>query len=497
MLESVDVEIERGDIPNNIDIALEGFSEYESIMDKKPAKKKKVEVEDPSKSVIYKTKQYKEGNYINCDLRYFNLANIGHFDVVLIDPPWRMLNSQKQGEDALMFSNTMFKLDYQTMSNEEIIDLNVESLAEAGFCFLWVMNSQLQFGLSCLNKWGYHYVDKIVWVKRSKSSNTGIHVSTGYYFLHSAEICLVGVKHSKNARLEYISKVSNDVIFGKIGIQSQKPDELYEIIDLMVPGARKVELFARNHNVRKGWLSLGNRLGPNFEIKKVNIACTKCSALLKCGSPRFKHKWSGQNLCETCVQGESLDHYFRLENNQEEQVFHDWFTCDRCHQYPICGVRYSCTWCQEFDLCEACYDQTFKEQSHDLTHIFVAVEVPDQGGGFAVHHRIRCNGCSTCPIIGERFICNVCTDFNLCHNCFFKQKESKDHEKDHDMEIILDSGNTSSFSCGNCKKVPNIVFQCSTCNAMYLCESCYKKRDQLTYNWYPMHKSFHSFVKIK
>lgn len=188
------------------------------------------------------------------------------------------------------------------MSNDEIIDIDVGCLSDKGFIFLWVINSQIEFGFKCLEKWGYTYVDRVLsalnvhrnhcltphpwspqitWVKKTASGN--IAISQGYYFLHSSEICLVGVKYdSKGKSLEFISKVcrvlvrgneieltitlvnnqtSNDVLFAEIREKSRKPDQLYHIIERMVPGGRKVEIFARNHNMRPGWLSLGNQLG--------------------------------------------------------------------------------------------------------------------------------------------------------------------------------------------------------------------------------------------
>jgi len=33
---------------------------------------------------------------------------------------------------------------------------------------------------------------------------------------------------------------------------------MYDIIELMLPGSNKIELFARNNNLRYGWFSLGN-----------------------------------------------------------------------------------------------------------------------------------------------------------------------------------------------------------------------------------------------
>lgn len=41
---------------------------------------------------------------------------------------------------------------------------------------------------------------------------------------------------------------------------SRKPDEVYGIIERLSPGTRKLEIFGRQHNVQKNWLTLGNQL---------------------------------------------------------------------------------------------------------------------------------------------------------------------------------------------------------------------------------------------
>lgn len=58
-----------------------------------------------------------------------------------------------------MFSNNKFNLDYNTMSNSEIMNIPVEVLSKKGFCFLWILNSQMHIGYECMNKWGYEVVD--------------------------------------------------------------------------------------------------------------------------------------------------------------------------------------------------------------------------------------------------------------------------------------------------------------------------------------------------
>ena len=45
----------------------------------------------------------------------------------------------------------------------------------------------------------------------------------------------------------------------------------------MNPGAKKIEVFARNHNLRYGWFSLGNELGPIYNKENYLLNCDICS----------------------------------------------------------------------------------------------------------------------------------------------------------------------------------------------------------------------------
>ena len=114
------------------------------------AEKEEKEVKDQrngnavNKVIEYKQSQLKSKTFINCDLRFFNLNflvdQLGHFEVVHIDPPWRIKGAQRNNS-SFMFSNNKFNLEYSTMSNQEIINIPVETLATKGFCFLWILNS--------------------------------------------------------------------------------------------------------------------------------------------------------------------------------------------------------------------------------------------------------------------------------------------------------------------------------------------------------------------
>lgn len=74
-------------------------------------------------------------------------------------------------------------------------------------------------------------VDEIVWVKTTV--NRRLAKSHGFYLQHAKEVCLVGQKgvDAPNFR----SNVASDVIFSQRRGQSQKPEEIYELIEEMVP----------------------------------------------------------------------------------------------------------------------------------------------------------------------------------------------------------------------------------------------------------------------
>ena len=166
------------------------------------------------------------------------------------------------------------------------MSLRVEDLASKGFCFLWILNNQVNVGYECLNKWGYDIVDQITWIK-TKEMNKIITKEEGNFFLHSTEICLVGYKSPPKSYLEFNSKISNNLIFEEVFKPYQKPLQLYTMIELMMPGAKKIELFARNNNLREGWLSLGNQLGANYDSWECQVNCDKCNHKIEKGNYRY------------------------------------------------------------------------------------------------------------------------------------------------------------------------------------------------------------------
>ncbi|CAH2070979.1 unnamed protein product [Thlaspi arvense] len=181
-----------------------------------------------------------EAQWINCDIRNFNMDILGTFGVVMADPPW----------------DIHMELPYGTMADDEMRTLNVPLLQTDGLIFLWVTGRAMELGRECLEHWGYKRVEEIIWVKTNQLQRIIRTGRTGHWLNHSKEHCLVGIKGNP----EVNRNIDTDVIVAEVRETSRKPDEMYAMLERIMPRARKLELFARMHNAHAGWLSLGNQL---------------------------------------------------------------------------------------------------------------------------------------------------------------------------------------------------------------------------------------------
>jgi len=95
--------------------------------------------------------------------------------------------------------------------------------------------------------------------------------------------------------------------------------------------------------------------------------------------------------------------------------------CDGCNVFPIVGPRYNCTICPDFDLCAKCEASGVHPAEHPLLKMR---QVPSTA---VVHHGITCDGCQQSPITGIRFKCRTCPDYDLCEACEAKNVHPADH----------------------------------------------------------------------
>ena len=189
-----------------------------------------------------------DSQWINCDIRKFDSNILGKFDVIMADPPW----------------DIHMELPYGTLSDEEMKNLPIKNLQDNGVIFLWVTGRATELARECLELWGYERKEELVWIKTNQLQRLIRTGRTGHWLNHSKEHCLIGIKG--NPKLN--KNLDCDVLVSEVRETSRKPDEIYELIERMKPGGRKLELFARPHNRRKGWVSLGNQLPGIYFVEQ-------------------------------------------------------------------------------------------------------------------------------------------------------------------------------------------------------------------------------------
>jgi mRNA (2'-O-methyladenosine-N6-)-methyltransferase len=189
-----------------------------------------------------------ESSWIKCDIRTLDFRGVFsdlNVSAVLIDPPW----------------DIHMELSYGTLTDSEMRSLDVGSIHDNGFAFLWATSRTVELARDCLRLWGYMRADEIIWVKTNQVGGIVRSGRTGHWLNHSKEHCLVGIKGDVGWSNVGKYRQDCDVIVSPVRENSRKPDEVYDIIERIVGRDRLcVELFGRNHNRRNGWLTLGNQL---------------------------------------------------------------------------------------------------------------------------------------------------------------------------------------------------------------------------------------------
>ena len=214
--------------------------------------------------------------WLKCDLKTYDLSSLGKFDVILIDPPLPEYyrRAKSFGVDLAPFQPWTF---------DEIQNLRVDLIADnCCFLFLWVGSGEgLDKGRELLKNWNFRRCEDIVWIKTNKKNFTKMSSSDSdngedNLLQHTKEHCLVGIKGAIKRGIDshFIhANIDTDVIVYEEPPQgsTEKPVELYRIIERFCMGRKRIELFGEDRNKRPGWLTLGLSLSnSNFNLEKYN-----------------------------------------------------------------------------------------------------------------------------------------------------------------------------------------------------------------------------------
>jgi N6-adenosine-specific RNA methylase IME4 len=169
------------------------------------------------------------------------LENGKRYHVIYADPPW-------QYEHPISESRRI-ENQYPTMSLDDIVALPVSNIAaDDSILFLWVTTPMARKGFTVMEAWGFEYRTGMVWVKPS--------IGMGHWVRQRHELIYIGTRGSIPTPAP--ENKPDSVLEAPRLDHSQKPEEMYNIIESMLPGLLRVELFARDK--RPGWDSWGNQV---------------------------------------------------------------------------------------------------------------------------------------------------------------------------------------------------------------------------------------------
>jgi len=168
----------------------------------------------------------------------------GKHGVILADPPWKP-------DAGLLDPTRQIENQYPTLAVEELIALapRVKKLA-ADNCVLlmWITVQKMAEAVSVIDAWGFTVKSGAVWIKPS--------VGMGYWFRARHELIVLATRGAPMTPLE--ADRPDSVILADRRGHSEKPDQVYDLIERMFPTVPKVEIFARAE--RDGWTPVTNEL---------------------------------------------------------------------------------------------------------------------------------------------------------------------------------------------------------------------------------------------
>ena len=185
------------------------------------------------------------------------------FDVILMDPPWENKHVKRELKR---------NRGYEMLGNEDIGNLLIPKiLSEQGLVLVWCTPSQRHLNAvsEWMTKWGCHYVEKILWMKVTRSGEPVVdlakkHKQTFEVLFVGSKVDLLVARGSRSPGL-VMPKVITSV---PSAVQSHKPplsDFLLKAFDLKVANTRNLEIFGRY--LLPHWTTVGSQCTKFQELK--------------------------------------------------------------------------------------------------------------------------------------------------------------------------------------------------------------------------------------
>lgn len=172
----------------------------------------------------------------------------GPYRAGIIDPPWASEADERDKDHS-----ARGYYPYPTMTPEQIAALQLPSILHAdASAWLWITNFHLLRGdhLKIAKAWGLTPVALLTWIKRNWGQGQRVRGATEHIIqLVRGDVLCLGA--DQKTWFE-----------GEGGAHSQKPEDIYAIVEKLSPAPRYFELFSRGAE-RDGWDLHGNEVGKH------------------------------------------------------------------------------------------------------------------------------------------------------------------------------------------------------------------------------------------
>eukprot|EP00924_Labyrinthula_sp_SR-Ha-C_P003155 augustus_masked-scaffold_15-processed-gene-0.43-mRNA-1 protein AED:1.00 eAED:1.00 QI:0/0/0/0/1/1/2/0/2053 len=196
---------------------------------------------------IWNTKNI--GKFYKGDVRCFLAETQEKFDVLIVDPPWRVFSGDPVRGPAV---------SYSTLPDEEILKLNLKVVMSNTLCCIWVIKGKENFVQELFRRNGIRMMGRFIWIKTNGCNK--ILSTLGNLTMRYTEECILGVK-GELPKVLVTRSLGKEVLYGKRTGNAQKPVELYELLENSCQkNARFLELFGRKNNLRKNWFTVRDEL---------------------------------------------------------------------------------------------------------------------------------------------------------------------------------------------------------------------------------------------
>lgn len=167
------------------------------------------------------------------------------FAVVVADPPWAYDEGWPEYNDQIGQKNQRIELPYQSMSLDEIHELDVKELAASdAHLFLWTTNRYVRDAFDVAESWGFSPSQLLVWAKPPRG------IGPGGVFSNTSEF----IVYARRGSPTHNHRIDSTWWEWPRGKHSAKPAPFLEMVEQAFPGPY-LEMFSRSP--REGWEAWG------------------------------------------------------------------------------------------------------------------------------------------------------------------------------------------------------------------------------------------------